>query len=301
MPRIQYRLYMPNVENMSEKWSSGLDISKFWKGVRASPIKFTGIAILAVLVFIAITAPLIAPHDPEKTGIPYQSPSADHLLGTNDLGQDIFSELLYATRTSLAVGFLAAIISIAIGVSVGLMAGYHRGWLGELLMGLTDVFLLIPALPLMIILAAYLSPSMWNIILVIGLLWWCSTARVVHSRVLQVREMQFVESTRALGYSDSYILRRHVLANTKEVIHAKFALAVASAMLLEASLSFLGLGDPLNISWGEMIHFAFTRGGFANDMWWWYLPPGIMICMTVLAFVLITMESRKESRLVELI
>jgi len=301
MPRIQSRLYMPNVENMSEKWSSSLDIGKFWKRVRASPIKFTGIAILVVLVFIAITAPLIAPHDPEKTGIPYQSPSADHLLGTNDLGQDIFSELLYASRTSLVVGFLAAIISIVIGVSVGLMAGYYRGWIRELLMGMTDVFLLIPGLPLMIILAAYLSPSMWNIILVIGLLWWCSTARVVQSRVLQVREMQFIESTRALGYSDSYILHKHVLANTKEVIYAKFSLAVASAMLAEASLSFLGLGDPLNISWGEMIHFAFTRGGFANDMWWWYLPPGLMICITVLAFVLITMESRKDSRLVELI
>jgi peptide/nickel transport system permease protein len=180
------------------------------------------------------------------------------------------------------------------------MAGYHRGWLGELLMGTTDVFLLIPALPLMIILAAYLSPSMWNIILVIGLLWWCSTARVVHSRVLQVREMQFVESTRALGYSDSYILHRHVLANTKEVIHAKFALAVASAMLVEASLSFLWLGDPLNISWGEMIHFAFTRGGFANDMWWWYLPPGLMICFCVLGFVMVSMEPERSQKALEL-
>ncbi|MDD2753992.1 MAG: ABC transporter permease [Methanothrix sp.] len=252
-------------------------------------------------MFIATTAPYIAPHDPETTGIPYQSPNADHLLGTNDLGQDIFSELLHASRTSLAVGFLAAIISIVIGVSVGLLAGYYRGWVGELLMGTTDVFLLIPGLPLMIILAAYLNPSMWNIISVIGLLWWCSTARVVHSRVLQVREMKFIESTRVLGYSDLYILHNHVLPNTKEVIYAKFSLAVASAMLAEASLSFLGLGDPLNISWGEMIHFAFTRGGFANDMWWWYLPPGLMICITVLAFVMITMESRKDSRLMELI
>ncbi|GAB6267098.1 MAG: ABC transporter permease [Methanothrix sp.] len=289
------------MEIIERKWFRSLNIGRFTEQIPFSPIKTIGISILIALVFIAIAAPYIAPHDPEKTGIPYQSPSADHFLGTNDLGQDIFSELLYASRTSLVVGFLAAIISIVIGVSVGLMAGYYRGWVGELLMGMTDVFLLIPGLPLMIILAAYLSPSMWNIILVIGLLWWCSTARVVHSRVLQVREMQFIESTRALGYSDSYILHKHVLANTKEVIYAKFSLAVASAMLAEASLSFLGLGDPLNISWGEMIHFAFTRGGFANDMWWWYLPPGLMICITVLAFVLITMESRKESRLVELI
>lgn len=289
------------METIIKKGFSSFKIGRLEEILSFSPAKSIGIGILIVLVFIAITAPYIAPHDPEITGIPYQSPNADHLLGTNDLGQDIFSELLHASRTSLAVGFLAAIISIVIGVSVGLLAGYYRGWVGELLMGTTDVFLLIPGLPLMIILAAYLNPSMWNIIYVIGLLWWCSTARVVHSRVLQVREMKFIESTRALGYSDFYILYNHILPNTKEVIYAKFSLAVASAMLAEASLSFLGLGDPLNISWGEMIHFAFTRGGFANDMWWWYLPPGLMICITVLAFVMITMESRKDSRLVELI
>jgi peptide/nickel transport system permease protein len=289
------------METISRKWLSDLFIRRPCAGFSSSPVKLAGIVILAALLLIAIAAPYLAPHDPEATGIPYQSPSGDHFLGTNDLGQDIFSELLYASRTSLAVGFLAAFISIAIGVSVGLVAGYYKGWIGELLMGATDIFLLIPGLPLMIILAAYLSPSMWNIILVIGLLWWCSTARVVHSRVLQVREMQFIETTRALGYSDWYILRKHVLANAREVIYAKFSLAVASAMLAEASLSFLGLGDPLNISWGEMIHFAFTRGGFANDMWWWYLPPGLMICITVLAFVLITMESRKDSKIMELV
>lgn len=289
------------MKTISEDRLLGLCIEKARATPQISPLKLSGIAILASLVFMAVAAPFIAPHNPDTTGIPYQPPSWDHLLGTNDLGQDVFSELIYASRTSLVVGFLAAIISIVIGVGFGLVSGYYRGWVGELLMGTTDVFLLIPGLPLMIILSAYLSPSMWNIIAVIGLLWWCSTARVVNARVLQVREMQFIESTRALGYSDSYILIRHVLANTKEVIYAKFSLAVASAMLAEASLSFLGLGDPLNISWGEMIHFAFTRGGFANDMWWWYLPPGLMICITVLAFVLLTMESRKDSKLLELI
>lgn len=269
--------------------------------IRNSPMKYAGIAILVFLSLMAVFAPFLAPHDPETTGIPYQAPSADHLLGTNDLGQDVFSELIYAARISLIVGFLSGIISIVIGVLVGVFAGYFRGWVEELLMGTTDVFLLIPGLPLMIILAAYLSPSMWNIIIVVGLLWWCSTARVVHSRVLQVREMQFIESTRALGYSDIYIIFKHVLVNTKDIIYAKFSLAVASAMLSEASLSFLGLGDPLNISWGEMIHFAFSRGGFANDMWWWYLPPGLMICISVLGFIMLTMEGKRDSKLLELI
>ncbi|OPY26308.1 MAG: D-ala-D-ala transporter subunit [Methanocella sp. PtaU1.Bin125] len=271
------------------------------KSLALNPLRTLGIFLLATLVLVAVFAPWLAPHDPEQTGIPYRSPSAEHLLGTNDLGQDVFSELLYAGRVSLVVGFLSGIISIVIGVAVGVFAGYFRGWAEELLMGTTDVFLLIPGLPLMIILAAYLNPSMWNIILVVGLLWWCSTARLVHSRVLQVREMQFIESTRALGYSDLYIILKHVLVNTKDIIYAKFSLAVASAMLSEASLSFLGLGDPLNISWGEMIHFAFSRGGFANDMWWWYLPPGLMICITVLAFIMLTMEGKKDSKILEMI
>lgn len=269
--------------------------------VMANPYRSLGISMLVLLTLTAVFAPFIAPHDPEQTGIPYRQPDAEHLLGTNDLGQDVFSELIYASRVSLTVGFLAAIISVVIGVLAGLIAGYFRGIIEEILMGVTDVFLLIPGLPLMIILAAYLSPSMWNIILVVGLLWWCSTARVVHSRVLQVRELQFIESTRALGYSNVYIIFRHVLVNAKEVIFAKFTLAVASAMLSEASLSFLGLGDPFNISWGEMIHFAFSRGGFANDMWWWYMPPGLMICVCVLAFIMAGMEKKSDSKLVELI
>jgi peptide/nickel transport system permease protein len=221
-------------------------------------------------------------------------------LGTNDIGQDVLSELIYASRVSLAIGFLAGLMSVVIGLVVGLLAGYYRGWAEEMLMALSDMVLLIPGLPLMIILAAYLGPSMWNIVLVVGLLWWCPTARVVHSRVLQLREMPFVEAARALGGSDSYIIFRHIMINTKEVVYAKFALAVASAMLTEASLSFLGLGDPLNISWGEMIHFAFTRGGFANDMWWWYLPPGLMICFCVLGFVMVSMEPERSQKALEL-
>lgn len=289
------------METITEKEIGDLKQSKIKGLILGTPLKNAGAAVLVLLILIAVTAPYIAPYDPKQTGIPYQSLSAEHWLGTNDIGQDVFSELLFASRVSLVVGCLAAIISILIGVTVGLFAGFYRGWVEELLMGTTDVFLLIPGLPLMIILAAYLNPSMWNIIIVVGLLWWCGTARVVHARVLQVREMPFIESTRALGYSDWFIMLRHVLANTKEVIYAKFSLAVASAMLSEASLSFLGLGDPLNISWGEMIHFAFSRGGFANDMWWWYLPPGLMICVTVLGFIMLTMDTKKEDRILELI
>jgi peptide/nickel transport system permease protein len=265
-----------------------------------SSLRLIGIFILSLFLALALFAPFIAPYDPCESKIPYQPPSEEHFLGTNDIGQDILSELIYASRVSLTIGFLAGLISVFIGTTLGMLAGYYRGGVEELVMATGDVVLLVPGLPLMIILAAYLSPSMWNIVLVVGLLWWCSTARVVHTRVLQLRDMPFVEAARALGSGDRHIIFHHILTNCKEVIYAKFALAVASAMLTEASLSFLGLGDPLNISWGEMIHFAFSRGGFANDMWWWYLPPGLMICACVLGFVMIAMEPERSQKALEL-
>jgi len=259
----------------------------------------SGLILLAVFVILAIFAPFIAPFDPWEPGRPFLQPSILHPLGTNDIGQDIFSELVYGTRISLFVGFLAAFISVVIGTLVGLFSGYMRGATDEVLMGLTDIILIIPALPLMIILAAHTSPSIWNIILVVGLLWWCSTARVVRSRVLQLREMPFVEAARSLGAGDLYIVFHHVLPNTLQVILAKFILAVAGAMLTEASLSFLGLGDPLQKSWGMMLNYAFSRGGFINGYWWWYLPPGICISLAVLSFVLIGfgLEDRERAGL----
>jgi len=247
----------------------------------------SGLLLLALFLFLAIFASFISPYDPWEPGRPFLQPGYNHPLGTNDIGQDILSELIYGSRISLLVGILAAFVSVVIGTLVGLFSGYMRGATDEILMGLTDIILIIPALPLMIILASHTSPSIWNIILVVGLLWWCSTARVVRSRVLQLREMPFVEAARSLGAGDFYIIFRHILPNTLQVILAKFILAVAGAMLTEASLSFLGLGDPLQKSWGMMLNYAFSRGGFINGYWWWYLPPGICISLAVLSFVLI--------------
>jgi len=247
----------------------------------------SGLLLLTLFLIPAVFAPFIAPFDPWEPGRPFLLPSTAHPLGTNDIGQDIFSELIYGTRISLFVGFFAAFISVATGTLVGLFSGYLRGAADEVLMGVTDIILIIPALPLMIILTAHTSPSIWNIIIVIGALWWTSTARVVRSRVLQLREMPFVEAARSLGAGNIYIIFRHILPNTLQVILAKFILVVAGAMLTEASLSFLGLGDPLQKSWGMMLSYAFSRGGFINGYWWWYLPPGICISLAVLSFVLI--------------
>lgn len=279
-----------------------VNASNLLRRLEMNPARSLGLVILCFLLIVAVFASYIAPYNPRKMGwAPFLSPNPENLLGTDDMGKDIFSQLIYASRISLAVGFAAATVSIAIGVVVGLLAGYLRGLVEEALMGVTDLFLLIPGFPLMILVSSYLGPGIANVVLVIVIRWWCSTARVVHSRVLQVREMPFIESTKAMGFSRWYIMVRHVLLNAKDAIVAKWSLSIASAMLAEAGLAFLGLGDPYQISWGGMISNAFNRGGFAMDLWWWYLAPGAMICVSAAAFFLISMDERRESYRMEMV
>jgi peptide/nickel transport system permease protein len=254
-----------------------------------------GLTLLSVFVLCAVLAPWIAPHDPWEFGPAFLRPSTTHFLGTNDVGQDIFSELLYGARISLLVGFAAALIAVTIGTLIGLFAGFRRGILDDLFMGVTDVFLVIPTLPLAILVSVYLGPNIWNIIVVIGLLWWPGTTRVIRSQVLSIRESGYVESARAMGAGDLWLMRRHVLPNVLPILTAKFVLTVAGAMLMEASLSFLGLGDPIAKSWGMMLRYAFLRGGFVGGMWWWYVPPGLAIGLCILALTLISFSIEEKS------
>jgi len=255
-----------------------------------------GLALFVLFLVVAVFAGAVAPYDPWLRFSPFMPPGFAHPLGTNDLGNDILSELIFGTRVSLIVGFGAAFMATIIGTVVGLLSGYFRGLADELLMGLTDVFLMIPQIPLIIVLAAFLRPSFWMTALLMGCLWWTSTARVVRSRTLQVREMSYVESATSLGFSHPHIIFTDVLPNILHVIMPKFLLAIASALIAEASISFLGLGDPTMKSWGMMINFAFTRGGFINGYWWWYLPPGLCITLFVLSVVLMgsSLEDREE-------
>jgi len=255
-----------------------------------------GVSIIAFFALMAVLAPFIAPYSPYAMDFPqYLRPSSEHLLGTDDLGRDIFSQLIWSARVSLLIGFLAATIVVFIGFSVGIIAGYKGGMLENLLLGLTDVFILIPGLPLMILVASYLGPSVWNVIFIVALLWWCGTARVVHSRAVQVKEMSFIESTKMMGFREAYIIFRHILSNVKEIFVARWCLSVASAMMAEAGLAFLGLGDPFEISWGGMITSAFNNGGFILNLWWWYIAPGLMISIVTGAFFLIGMKKRKTT------
>jgi len=270
-------------------------MSKLWQIMKSNKIRNAGVAMLFLFVLCAVLAPWIAPHDPWKFGPAFLRPSTTNLLGTNDVGQDIFSELLYGARNSLLVGFVAALLSVSLGATVGLIAGFRKGVLDDLLMGATDVFLVMPMLPLAILVSVYLGPSIWNLILVIGLLWWPSTARVIRSQVLSIRESGYVESARALGAGDLWIMRRHVLPNVLPLLMAKFVLTVAVAMLMDASLSFLGLGDPIAKSWGMMLRYAFLRGGFVGGLWWWYVPPGLAIGLCILSLTLISFSIEEKS------
>jgi peptide/nickel transport system permease protein len=249
--------------------------------------RFGGLSIIVLLLFIslALAPSLFAPYDPKERNLPYEAPSPDHFLGTNNMGNDILSELIYGTRISLIVGFAAAVITTFIGVTIGLLAGYFGGPVDEVLMGFTDVVLMIPKIPLIIIIATFLEPGIWILILVLGLLSWESIARVVRSKTLQVKEAGFVKSAECMGFSSLHIMVSDIFPNIVNVVIPKFMLATASAMISEASLSFLGLGDPTMKSWGIMLSYAFTKGGFIREMWWWYLPPGICITLCVLSLV----------------
>lgn len=245
-----------------------------------------GIVLLAALAAAGLLAPWIAPYPPdETTGAPFAPPSREHPLGTNDVGQDLLSELLYGARISLTIGFLAAAVSVSLGTLAGVAAGYFGGWVDAALMRLVDIVLVVPFLPLMILLAAYLGPSFWNIILVIGILVWARPARVIRAQVLSLRSLEFVAAARALGASPGRILRRHVLPGVLSLSLAQFILAAGTAILIEASLSFLGLGDPTAKSWGATLYYAQARGAFLSGAWrWWVLPPGLLITAAVCGF-----------------
>jgi peptide/nickel transport system permease protein len=243
-----------------------------------------GLAVLGLFVFMAIFGEAIAPYDPDASSLDVlAAPSSDHLLGTTEQGSDVLSQLLAGARVSIVVGFAAAIISAVLGSAVGLASGYFGGWTDRILDALENWFLVIPTLPLMIVLARLLDPSLGVLILVIGLTSWAGTGRIVRAQVLTLRERAFVERARALGAKDRYIIKTHILPNTLPLIFANTVLIVAVAILSEAALSFLGLGDPTRISWGTMLENAFEAGAPSAEAWWYVIPPGLCITTLVLA------------------
>jgi oligopeptide/dipeptide ABC transporter ATP-binding protein len=263
-----------------------------WRRFLRRPMGFIGGFMLISAIFVAIAAPVLAPYDPyAPTHVTafdiYQPPSAAHPLGTDDGGQDVLSSLIYGSRVSLTVGFTAAAITTIVGGLIGIIAGYVAGRVGGVLMSITDFFLVIPDIALQIVIVAILGQSLLNIILVIGLLGWSTTARLVRSQTLSVRERKFVLRAKAIGAGDAHILRRHVMPAVLPLMIANTVLIISLAILEESTLSFIGLGDPTLISWGQMLNYAFNRNAISAGAWWALIPPGMAIVWVVLGTTLL--------------
>lgn len=250
-----------------------------------------GLILLILTTVVALLGPLVFPFNPADVGADsstiLQPPSSEHWLGTDELGRDVFREFLAGARISLFVGTMATLISTIIGAGIGIAAGYFMGPLDTALMSATDFFLVIPALPLMIAMGAIFGQNLLIIILVIGLLSWPRTARIIRSQTLSLRQRQYVSRAKSLGASDARIIRRNVAPHVMQLIVANTILVVAGCILAEATLSFIGLGDPDRISWGSMLHFAFVSGAVGLGAWWYFLPPGLGILVVVLGFTLV--------------
>lgn len=267
-------------------------LSGFWNVFRKNRLAIAGLAMLVVIVIAAIFADVIAPYDPRSyagigTGDIYQPPSAQHWFGTDDAGKDVFSGFIYGARNSLIVGFFAAFISIFIGGTFGIIAGFYGGRIETFLMRFTDTMLVIPDLPLIVIFVALTEPSLWNIILVIGLLGWTTTARIVRSQTLAVKSRKFVLRARAIGAGNRHIIVHHILPLVMPILVVNAILVISLAILSESTLAFLGLSDPLAISWGQMLNFAFGRGAMSVGAWWALVAPGFGIVWVVLALTLL--------------
>ena len=210
-----------------------------------------------------------------------------YLLGTDAFGRDIFSQLVWGSRIALLVGFAASFFSVMIGIIVGVVAGYFGGWVDSVLMRFTDVILVMPFLPLIIVFAAVMGPSIWNIIIAITLVGWPGTARIIRSQVLSLKERPFIDAARVTGASNMRIMFRHIIPNVLPLAFLYMTFAVTGAILGEASLSFIGLGDPTSMSWGMMLYNISHGSGYTLTAWWWLLPPGLAITFLVLGFFLV--------------
>ncbi|MEO8608097.1 MAG: ABC transporter permease [Chloroflexota bacterium] len=255
------------------------------------PAGIIGATMLGIVIIAAIFAPLLAPFDPYQRLQVQASdilapPDAQHLLGRDDAGKDVWSQLIYGARVSLIVGFTASFVSMLIGTTVGLVAGYYGRWVDNLLMRIVDFLMVIPDLPLMLVIIAVWGRGLFKIILVISLLGWTYTARLVRSQTLSIKERQFVTRARAIGASNSRIIIRHILPQVMPLILAQAVLDISASIIAESSLSFLGLGDPTLISWGNMLNFAFERA-VSRQAWWFLLPPGFAILWVSLSLILI--------------
>lgn len=257
------------------------------KQVLRNPLAFWGLAIIATVLVLALLASIVAPYDPDAIDVKsiLLAPSSAHWMGTDGLGRDVFSRMLYGARISLLVGFVAVGIATLIGVVLGAVSGYYRGWVDMVIMRLVDVMLSIPTFFLILAVIAFLTPSIWNIMIVIGLTSWMGVTRLVRAEFLSLREREFVQASATLGARDHRLIFRHLLPNSLTPVIVSSVLGVASAVLVESGLSFLGLGvQPPQASWGNILSEGKEYIEFG---WWLSFFPGVAILLTVLGYNLL--------------
>jgi peptide/nickel transport system permease protein len=264
-----------------------------------------GIVLLLFFTFVSIFAPQIIPYDPmeqhyheDGSLIRMEPPSSEHWFGTTRMGRDVFSQVIAGTRVALFVGLASAIMVTFIGTTIALVAGYLGGWIDDLLMRITDVVYGIPFLPFAMIMVAVLGPSIWNIIIAIVLISWRTTSRVIRSEVLTLKQRAFIESAKLSGASSLRIMFRHIAPNILPLSLVFGSLAMGWAIVTEASISFLGYGDPLLISWGKILFDAYVAQAI-TEAWWWVVPPGLAITLLVMSgfFVSRSLEEILNPRL----
>lgn len=266
-------------------------VRRTWREFRRHRSGVVGLGILVVFATMAVVAPLLADESgllvTQATGAVLAPPSGEFWMGTDDSGRSVLTLLIWGARVSLFVGLLATSISMVIGTLVGLTSGHFTGWVSAALYRFTEWFLVIPFLPLAIVLATVLGRGLLTIALVIGVSTWSGTAMLIRSQTLSVEARPYLERARVLGAGHWHQMTRHVLPNVMPMVFANTTLTVAVAILTETTLSFLGLGDPLRVSWGSMLESAFSAGAMTSGAWWYIVPPGVCVILVVLSFTLI--------------
>jgi peptide/nickel transport system permease protein len=252
-----------------------------------------GLAVILLFVLVALLAPRLTTHDPfvlnrraNGSIAVLDPPSRAHWLGTTNLGRDIYSQTVIGTRAALIVGFLAAFMTTLVGANVALVAGYFGGWVDDVLMRVVDLVYAIPFVPFTIVLVSLIGPSLQNVMLAIVLLFWRSPARVIRAEVLSLKQRPYIKAARVAGAGPARIIYLHLAPNILPLVVLYMAISVGWAILTEASVSFLGLGDPNVVSWGGMLHLAFITGAIQRA-WWWVIPPGLCIVLLVVATYLV--------------
>ncbi|MEV8077576.1 ABC transporter permease [Streptomyces pseudogriseolus] len=264
--------------------------ARFWRQYRTHRAGLFGLGTLLLCALSALAAPLLAGSDVDDVtdapGVPLEDPSARFPFGTDRFGRNLLGLVIWGARVSLLVGLLAAVLSVAIGTLIGVTAGHFKGWYATVMMRITDWFLVMPTLVLAIALATVMPRSLLTIVVAIGVTTWPTTARLVRAQTLAVETRPYIERARALGGGHWHIMSRHVLPNVMPLVLAQTTLIISSAILAEATLAFLGLGDPTVVSWGALLQDAREAGAVSSGHWWYLVPPGVAVAVVALAFTL---------------